>query len=116
MGKRGLRFTGCRTRRQSVPTGSAVLGRTISALGFPIVGEGPAITGRAAVKAPGIIPRQNVTEPILGQDRGGVCDARITDAKTAASPNVNSESLSDIISDPVSARYVIAALLRTQQG
>jgi len=50
-----------------VPTGKGLLGRVVDALGNPIDGKGPVIyTERKAVetKAPGIIPRQSVTEPM----------------------------------------------------
>jgi F-type H+-transporting ATPase subunit alpha len=51
----------------SVPTGIALLGRTINALGAPIDGKGSIKTdtsGRIEVKAPGIIPRHKVSEPM----------------------------------------------------
>jgi len=50
-----------------VPTGKGLLGRVVDALGNPIDGKGPVIyTERRAVetKAPGIIARQSVTEPM----------------------------------------------------
>jgi F-type H+-transporting ATPase subunit alpha len=50
-----------------VPTGKALLGRVVDALGNPIDGKGP-ITGtkmsRVEIKAPGIIPRRSVHEPV----------------------------------------------------
>ena len=50
-----------------VPSGKALLGRVVDALGNPIDG-GPPIEGgqrrRIEVKAPGIIPRQSVHEPV----------------------------------------------------
>lgn len=50
-----------------VPTGEALLGRVVDALGNPIDGKGP-LEGtkrqRVQVKAPGIIPRQSVREPM----------------------------------------------------
>ena len=51
-----------------VPVGKAMLGRVVDPLGEPIDGKGP-ITGaaerrRVDVKAPGIIPRRKVTEPM----------------------------------------------------
>ena len=51
-----------------VPVGKALLGRVVDALGNPIDGKG-ALTGkverkRVEVKAPGIIPRQSVSEPM----------------------------------------------------
>jgi proton translocating ATP synthase F1 alpha subunit len=51
----------------SVPVGSNLLGRTINALGVPIDGKGVIKTekiGRVEVKAPGIIPRKSVSEPM----------------------------------------------------
>ena len=50
-----------------VPTGKGLLGRVVDALGNPIDGKGPVIySERRAVetKAPGIIARQSVTEPM----------------------------------------------------
>ncbi len=50
-----------------VPVGPALLGRVVDALGNPIDGKGP-INGaerkRVDVKAPGIIPRKSVNEPM----------------------------------------------------
>src|SRR5271170_3087932 len=51
-----------------VPVGKALLGRVVNPLGEPIDGKGP-ITGaaerrRVDVKAPGIIPRKSVHEPV----------------------------------------------------
>jgi F-type H+-transporting ATPase subunit alpha len=49
-----------------VPVGPALLGRVVDALGNPIDGKGP-VTGerrRVEVKAPGIIPRKSVHEPM----------------------------------------------------
>lgn len=51
-----------------VPVGPELLGRVVDALGNPIDGKGPvACKGRArvGVKAPGIIPRISVKEPML---------------------------------------------------
>ena len=50
-----------------VPVGDGLLGRVVDALGNPIDGKGPIVfTERrvADVKAPGIIPRQSVHEPM----------------------------------------------------
>ncbi len=50
-----------------VPVGKALLGRVVNALGEPIDGKGPIKTktrARVDVKAPGIIPRQSVHEPM----------------------------------------------------
>ncbi len=50
-----------------VPTGAGLLGRVIDALGNPIDGKGPLTNvtrTRVSVKAPGIIPRQSVREPM----------------------------------------------------
>jgi F-type H+-transporting ATPase subunit alpha len=50
-----------------VPVGKGLLGRVVDALGNPIDGKGP-LTGvsraRVEVKAPGIIPRRSVHEPM----------------------------------------------------
>ena len=51
----------------SVPAGDALLGRVVDALGNPIDGKGPIAateTRVADVKAPGIIPRKSVHEPM----------------------------------------------------
>merc|ERR1712226_127422 len=51
-----------------VPVGEALLGRVVDALGTPIDGKGPiesATRARVGVKAPGIIPRTSVKEPML---------------------------------------------------
>lgn len=50
-----------------VPTGSSLLGRTVDALGNPIDGKGKIAKpkfARVETKAPGIIPRQSVFEPV----------------------------------------------------
>jgi len=50
-----------------VPVGEEILGRTVDALGTPIDGKGPINTGqraRVGTKAPGIIPRISVREPM----------------------------------------------------
>jgi F-type H+-transporting ATPase subunit alpha len=54
-------------RIMEIPVGEAVVGRVVNALGMPIDGKGPIETkfrGRVEVKAPGIIQRQPVTEPM----------------------------------------------------
>jgi len=54
-------------RIMEVPVGEEVVGRVVNALGHPIDGKGPIETdrrGRVEVKAPGIIARQPVTEPM----------------------------------------------------
>ncbi|HVG46572.1 MAG TPA: F0F1 ATP synthase subunit alpha, partial [Rubellimicrobium sp.] len=51
----------------SVPAGEALLGRVVDALGNPLDGKGPIVTTErrvADVKAPGIIPRRSVHEPM----------------------------------------------------
>lgn len=51
----------------SVPIGKALLGRVVNALGQPVDGKGPIETkdtGRIEVKAPGIIGRKSVHEPL----------------------------------------------------
>ena len=50
-----------------VPVGSELLGRVVDALGNPIDGAGPLNASgrqRVGIKAPGIIPRQSVKEPM----------------------------------------------------
>jgi len=50
-----------------VPVGKGLLGRVVDALGNPIDGKGPlkdVTRARVEVKAPGIIPRQSVSEPV----------------------------------------------------
>ena len=50
-----------------VPVGKGLLGRVVDALGNPIDGKGPiqsSKSSRIEVKAPGIIPRQSVSEPM----------------------------------------------------
>ena len=50
-----------------VPVGRALLGRVVDALGNPIDGKGDIATeerGRIEVKAPGIMPRRSVSEPM----------------------------------------------------
>jgi len=54
-------------RIMEVPIGEACVGRVVNALGLPIDGKGPIEStkrGRVEVKAPGIIQRQPVTEPM----------------------------------------------------
>jgi len=51
-----------------VPVGEGLLGRVVDALGNPIDGKGPIESeqrARVGVKAPGIIPRTSVNEPML---------------------------------------------------
>ena len=50
-----------------VPVGKELLGRVVDALGNPIDGKGPIAASqrsRVEVKAPGIIPRKSVHEPV----------------------------------------------------
>jgi F-type H+/Na+-transporting ATPase subunit alpha len=50
-----------------VPVGKGLLGRVVDALGNPIDGKGPIVAdkrSRVDVKAPGIIPRKSVHEPM----------------------------------------------------
>lgn len=52
----------------SVPVGKGLLGRVVDALGNPIDGKGPLSNVemcRVEVKAPGIMPRQSVHEPMV---------------------------------------------------
>lgn len=71
----GLLTTSCPpplTRRTgqivNVPVGPGTLGRVTDALGQPIDGAGPLINVRSSlveVKAPGIVARQSVREPLF---------------------------------------------------
>src|ERR1700710_1074349 len=50
-----------------VPVGKGLLGRVVDGLGNPIDGKGPIVAesrNRVEVKAPGIIPRKSVHEPV----------------------------------------------------
>jgi F-type H+-transporting ATPase subunit alpha len=50
-----------------VPVGESMVGRVVDALGNPIDGRGPvdsSESGRVEVKAPGIVARQSVSEPL----------------------------------------------------
>ncbi len=50
-----------------VPVGKGLLGRVVDALGNPIDGKGPIVSTerrRVEQKAPGIIPRESVSEPV----------------------------------------------------
>jgi F-type H+-transporting ATPase subunit alpha len=57
-----------RTKRiVQVPVGEALLGRVVNALGQPIDGKGPIVTDKTRIvemKAPGIVKRQGVHEPM----------------------------------------------------
>jgi F-type H+-transporting ATPase subunit alpha len=51
-----------------VPVGPGLLGRVVDALGDPIDGKGPiqaAQRSRASLKAPGILPRRSVNQPMM---------------------------------------------------
>ncbi|KAM0746049.1 putative H+-transporting ATP synthase alpha chain, mitochondrial [Meredithblackwellia eburnea MCA 4105] len=51
-----------------LPVGPGLLGRVVDALGNPIDGKGPIDSverRRAQVKAPGVLPRQSVSQPML---------------------------------------------------
>ena len=51
-----------------VPVGPSLLGRVVDALGNPIDGKGPIEATerrRAALKAPGILPRRSVNQPMM---------------------------------------------------
>ena len=55
------------SRIMEVAVGDAVVGRVVNALGLPIDGKGPIdskLRGRVELKAPGIVKRQPVTEPM----------------------------------------------------
>jgi F-type H+-transporting ATPase subunit alpha len=51
-----------------VPVGPGLLGRVVDALGDPIDGKGPIMAAerrRASLKAPGILPRRSVNQPMM---------------------------------------------------
>ena len=51
-----------------VPVGPELLGRVVDALGNPIDGKGPinaSLRSRASLKAPGILPRRSVNQPMM---------------------------------------------------
>ncbi|KAH9479532.1 Alpha subunit of the F1 sector of mitochondrial F1F0 ATP synthase [Psilocybe cubensis] len=51
-----------------VPVGPGLLGRVVDALGDPIDGKGPIVAAerrRASLKAPGILPRRSVNQPMM---------------------------------------------------
>jgi F-type H+-transporting ATPase subunit alpha len=55
------------SRIAEVPVGEALVGRVVSAIGQPLDGKGPiktSITQRLEVRAPGVIDRQSVREPL----------------------------------------------------
>ena len=57
----------CTNRIMEVPVGPELLGRVVDGLGNPIDGLGDLNTetfGKIEVKAPGILPRQSVHEPL----------------------------------------------------
>ncbi|MGL4605997.1 MAG: F0F1 ATP synthase subunit alpha [Eubacteriaceae bacterium] len=57
----------CTGRIVEVPVGDAMIGRVVNALGFPIDGKGPIVTDLSRpveVKAPGVIEREGVNQPI----------------------------------------------------
>jgi F-type H+-transporting ATPase subunit alpha len=69
-----------------VPTGKGLLGRVVDALGNPIDGKGPiryTERRRVELKAPGIIPRKSVHEPV--QTGLKAIDALVPSAVASAS-------------------------------
>src|SRR6476620_1350443 len=55
------------SRIAEVPVGEALVGRVVSAIGQPLDGKGPiktSMTQRLEVRAPGVIDRQSVREPL----------------------------------------------------
>ncbi len=59
-----------------VPVGPALLGRVVDALGNAIDGKGPieaAERRRASVKAPGILPRRSVNQPMMTGSQAHRC-------------------------------------------
>lgn len=56
-----------KSRKVDIPVGPEMLGRVVDALGNPIDGKGPIKTTekyRAQLKAPGILPRRSVNQPV----------------------------------------------------
>src|SRR5438874_1143745 len=56
------------SRIADAPVGDALLGRVVNAIGQPIDGKGPIVTDhrrRIEIKAPGVVDRQPVNEPLL---------------------------------------------------
>ena len=66
--KRGANCVGTNSL-VSIPVGNGVLGRVLDVLGYPLDGKGPLVNTPNRViidrKAPGIIPRKSVHEPML---------------------------------------------------
>ncbi len=57
----------CTGKIVQVPVGDALIGRVVNALGQPIDGKGPVVSDqfrRVEIKAPGVIARQSVKEPL----------------------------------------------------
>lgn len=57
----------CTGRIVEVPVGEAMIGRVVNTLGIPIDGKGPIVTDHrrpVEVKAPGVIERESVNQPI----------------------------------------------------
>lgn len=57
----------CTGKISEVPVGDAVIGRVINALGQPIDGKGPIVSSQTRpveVKAPGVLERQSVNQPL----------------------------------------------------
>ncbi|MBM3456928.1 MAG: F0F1 ATP synthase subunit alpha, partial [Armatimonadetes bacterium] len=55
-------------RIADVPVGEALLGRVVNGIGEPIDGKGPIVTDhrrRIEIKAPGIVARQKVNQPLM---------------------------------------------------
>ncbi len=69
-----------------MPVGRGLLGRVVDGLGLPIDGKGPLTDVKESlveVKAPGIIPRKSVNEPM--QTGLKAIDALIRSAAASAS-------------------------------
>jgi len=68
-----------------VPIGMGMLGRVVDALGEAIDGEGPIVSDqrqRVELKAPGIIPRKSVHEPMQ-------TGLKSVDSLVSVSPNLD---------------------------
>jgi F-type H+-transporting ATPase subunit alpha len=99
-----------------VPVGKGLLGRVVDGLGNPIDGKGPltdVTRARVEVKAPGIIPRQSVSEPMQsglkaidalvpvgrGQRELVIGDRQTGKTAVAIDTFINQKSVNDAASD-----------------
>jgi F-type H+-transporting ATPase subunit alpha len=107
-----------------VPVGKGLLGRVVDALGNPIDGKGPiedVERQRVEVKAPGIIPRQSVSEPMQsglkaidalvpvgrGQRELIIGDRQTGKTAVAIDTFINQKSVNDAASDDAGKMFCI---------